>query len=639
MALADFLNELQTLLARAAELDRDKPDAKPEATTQDKLLTPFLEALGYSPDERTPEGGIRSLTLTKEWVDYFLLPARRRPPWLMLEAKSFWAKDLWSENKDQVLDYLRNYALDVGADEPVPWLVLSNFKEWHVLRLSDREPFWSFSLEQLANTEFAAKVYERLARENVSRDRLLAFYSERQRQTLGEQFLRDLKFWRVILANGIRQSHPELTLEEIRQASHTVLLRILFIRLLENYGQEPYYVLGRLYKLWQGAFRSKPFIEQLRSKFDDTWASYNTELFAINPLVDKLNVPNAHLEMLVLLNPTADAALAPILEGQPAGFRSVYNYDFTTLTQDILGVAYEQFLAHELLETNGLIKVLDNQETRKREGVFYTPEYIVRHIVRRVLAAQVKPHLDEALSRLSAGDYDDAFSSASKIIDVRVVDPACGSGSFLLGAFDYLTEALDRYNKAARDSYQKSWRENGGGGLFSAGVSVSPPKEISYPHERVLVNCLYGVDLDPQAVALAKLSLWTQLLRTHPGQYGKKGAPHAQLPALTLNIRSGNSLIDGFGATPYLALPDGEKKAVERRKEAAKLSRQAKDVDQSAETRREVLAALEAAIHETNEALLPNLLPFFASNEALRQAVSQAGLEDGDATLNAVRHY
>lgn len=79
MALDTFLDTLSTLLARAVELKAGKPDAKPEATTQDKLLTPFLEALDYGPDERTPEAGIRSLTLTREWVDYFLLPANSCP--------------------------------------------------------------------------------------------------------------------------------------------------------------------------------------------------------------------------------------------------------------------------------------------------------------------------------------------------------------------------------------------------------------------------------------------------------------------------------------------------------------------------------------------------------------------------------
>ena len=633
MSLASYLQQTELLLQRAADLERSRPEGKPEANTQDKLLTPFLEALGYGPDERTAEAGLRSLTLTRQWVDYFLLPEKRKSPWLMVEAKSFWDTSIWDTNKEQVLNYLRDYALDVGMDTPIPWLILTNFKEWHVLRLSDREPFWSFTSEQLADADFATEVYERLARENVSRDRLLYFYTERQRDTLGEKFLRDLKLWRVILANGLRQAQPELGLEELKQASLTILLRFLFIRLLENYGREPYYVLGRLYNLWSLAFGSKPFITQLQQKFEDTWESYNTELFAKNPLVDKLMIPNEYLEMLVLLNPVPDPTLVPVTEGQILGFRSIYNYDFTTLTQDILGVAYEQFLAHELVDEGGVVKILDNQTTRQREGVFYTPDYIVRHIVKRVLESQVAPHLREALKQLGAGDFETAFESASRILGVRVVDPACGSGSFLLGAFEYLTEALETYNRATQAAYQNSFSANGNGDLFSAGSAAAPPKQISYPHERVLVGCIYGVDLDPQAVGLAKLSLWTQLLRAHPGQYGKKGAPHTQLPALTLNIRSGNSLIDALSPAPDIAAHE------DTLKETARLSSQAKNVDTAATARRDVLAQLNALTAQVNAALLPNLLPFFAEDEMLRRAINETGAADDDSPVGAVRHY
>lgn len=637
MPLESFLSQLGRLLERSRDLIQTRPDAKPEATTQDRLITPFLDALGYGPDERTLEAGIRSLTLNKEWVDYFLLPEKRRPPWMMVEAKSFWDKSIWRANKAQVLEYLRNYALDVGTDAPVPWLLLTNFNEWHLLRLSDREPFWSFTREQLGDPDFAAEVYERLARENVPRDRLYAFYTERQRTQLGEQFLRDLKLWRVILANGIRQSQPELSLEELRQASHVILLRFLFIRLLENYGQEPYYVLGRLYKGWSDSFRSRPFIKQLQDKFEDTWESYNTELFARNPLVDALHIPNEYLEMLVLLNPTPDPSLIPATEGQILGFRSIYNYDFTTLTQDILGTAYEQFLAHELDETGGVIRVRDNQETRKKEGVFYTPGYVVRHIVRRVLEPQVKPYLTEALAKLDEGEYEAAFNTAKRILSIRVVDPACGSGSFLLGAFDYLTEALETYNHKvnAIKTERRNGTLNASVSMFDTDHAARPePKAIFYAHERVLTNCLYGVDLDPQAVGLAKLSLWTQLLRTHPGQYGQRGVPHAQLPALTLNIRSGNSLIGAVSPAPATLAEHTEALT-----SAAALARRAKDADAPALDRSDALRALDDIIRATNQALLSNLLPFFATHDTLRRAVQSAGQDDTDGTLEAVRHY
>ncbi|CAA9569477.1 MAG: hypothetical protein AVDCRST_MAG86-1427 [uncultured Truepera sp.] len=164
---------------------------------------------------------------------------------------------------------------------------------------------------------------------------------------------------------------------------------------------------------------------------------------------------------------------------------------------------------------------------------------------------------------------------------------------------------MERYNRAAQVAYQNSWTANGSGDLFSESAPTTPPKQISYPHERVLVGCIYGVDLDPQAVGLAKLSLWTQLLRAHPGQYGKRGAPHAQLPALTLNIRSGNSLIDA--ASP---VPDALTVHADTLTTAAQLARDAKNVDLAAKARAELLEALNETTEQLNRSLLPALLPF-----------------------------
>ena len=190
MALSDFLTELRTLLKRANELKAQRPAGKPEENTKGSLLTPFIEALGYGPDERTFEGTIK--TGTSEWVDYLLLPNKRRAPWLMLEAKSFWNQNLWNVNKDQVLRYMRDYSLMVAEDAPINWLVLTNFSEWYVLRLNDREPFWTFSADDLRDPEFAQQVYECFARENIPRDRLLSRFTEGQRDELGERFLSDL---------------------------------------------------------------------------------------------------------------------------------------------------------------------------------------------------------------------------------------------------------------------------------------------------------------------------------------------------------------------------------------------------------------------------------------------------------------
>lgn len=619
MSVQRFLEIIPALLKQAQALLGERGLGSPEETTKDKLLRPFLEALGYDSEYRALGGRIKSLEGTTTWVDYFLLSDVGRHPVLMLEAKSLWDTNIWEANKQQVSDYLRDYRLMIGDEQPILWIILSNFREWHVLRLEDREPFWSFTMQELEDPSFARQVYERFARENLHRERLQEFYTERQRRELDVRFLADLKTWRIILANGIRQNHPELSLAKIKEASQVILNRFLFIPLLEAYGQEPFYSLGRLYDTWEKTLGSIPFIKQLQMKFEATWVSYNTELFT-KSWVDDLEIPTEYLESLILPDVIPSRKVAACLNGPLLGYRSIYNYNFTTLTQDVLGTAYEQFLAHELYEEKGLIRILEDQRTRKREGIYYTPEYIVRRIVHQTLQPRIKPKIDRAIELLQSGQYEEAYQEAASILELKVLDPACGSGSFLLGAFDYIKSELDRYNEAVR-ALRKGAAEL---------LNEFDRYLIPSPEEQILVKMLYGVDLDPQAVALAKLSLWTRLLRARPGHYGREGATHARLPDLTLNIRLGNSLIHSpVDIAPVQA----------HLEQAADLAQIARDITRSEQERVEAAENLGTLIQKINLALNPELTFFFASDESLKSALRAIGREPDERVLDAVRSY
>jgi hypothetical protein len=618
MSIEQFLETIPTLLQRAQQmLAEGEGRGQPEESTKDKLLEPLLEVLGYGPDYRTREGNIKSLVGTNTWVDYFLLPERQKAPALMVEAKSLWESDLWNKYGSDVLRYLRDYHLMVGTDDPVLWILLTNFREWHLLRLNDRTPFWSFTMQDLARPEFAGQVYDRLAREHLLRERLQEFYTERQREDVqAAHFLADLKTWRVILANGIYKTDASLSLAQIKEASQLILNRFLLVRLLEAYGNEPFYSLGQLYNFWEKSFRNKPFFDLLKEKFHDTWVSYNTELFA-ESWVDQLHIPTEYLEPLILPDAVPDSSVAACLNGQLLGYRSIYNYDFTTLTQDVLGMAYEQFLAHELQHDGKFIRILENQQTRKREGVYYTPHYIVRRIVHQTLVPKIRPKVDRAIALLESGQHSQAHAEALSVLELKILDPACGSGSFLLAAFDYITQELGRYSEALKriEKQQKSL--------------LTPLNGYRIPmlEEQVLVRMLYGVDLDTQAVLLAKLSLWTRLLHIRPSYYGEKGK---HLPALTLNIRVGNSLID---ASADLAPLRSELE------QAADYIRVAKDVNRSEAERSEAVAQLERRILQVNERINPNLVGFFASDESITSTLRALRREPNEKTLEAVRVY
>jgi hypothetical protein len=257
-----FVETIRTLVTRARTLLAEGKaaafgDGKPEEATKARLLVPFLEALGYMSEHRTPEGRIKSLKGTTEWVDYYLLPEEKRPPIVFVEAKDLFDTDLWSKHSEQITDYLHNYSETIGRDDPVKWIILTNFVEWHFLFLSDNEPFWSFTLDDLEDA--APDIFDRLARQNLPRNRLLEFYSERESEDLGARFLADLKIWRLLLANGIRSKQPDLSLSDVRLASQQMLNRLIFTRLLEAFGQEPYYSLVTVYNYWYSTSRSLSF--------------------------------------------------------------------------------------------------------------------------------------------------------------------------------------------------------------------------------------------------------------------------------------------------------------------------------------------------------------------------------------------
>jgi type I restriction-modification system DNA methylase subunit len=624
MSFPQFQQHLTNLITTAETMLRSSRSGKPEEHTKDSLIVPFLNALGYTTEYRTLEGSIRSLIGTTTWVDYLLRNEVGKHPKLMFEAKSLWDKNIWETNSQQVLDYLRNYSLDIGTQEPVLWIILSNFREWHILRLQDRKPFWSFTLDQLKNDpELVNRVYTCLSRENLSGNRLEAFYSEKTREELGTKFLTDLKIWRVILANGIKKSQPNLALDKIRQAAQIILNRFLLIRLLETFSREmPFNYLGRVYYNWQQTFPNLPFIEQLRQAFRSTWLDYNTELFQPS-WIDELTIDVEYLESIIVINAVPQEGILYTITGTLANYRSIYNYDFTTLTQDILGTAYEQFLAHQLTLVSDVVQILENQKTRKKEGIFYTPNYIVRRIVYQSLQPLVKPKIDQAIGLLEIGELQQAHVVAKSVLEITVLDPACGSGSFLLGAFDYLLTEIKRYNQACQTAKIPDNFD-----LFSH-VSVQP---IINPEEQILVKMLHGVDRDPQAVLLAKLSLWTRLLRARPGEYGRRnGSIYSHLPALTLNIRVGDSLIH----SPANLEPFSQQLTI-----VADLANIARDTSQSEIERNQAVSNLENTIAVINQQINAVITAFFASDESIKSIIYLIKNREAEvAEIEAIRQF
>ena len=228
-------------------------------------------------------------------------------------------------------------------------------------------------------------------------------------------------------------------------------------------------------------------------------------------------------------------------------FKHLYGYDFSRMSGDIMGAVYERFLAHKLQQRDGRIVIEDTDEFRKKEGIYYTPRYVVDYIIDHTVRERLRPTLDEALALLAYKNYKGAHAKIRELAQVKVLDAAMGSGSFLLRAFSAFIEVYEKYNVECRRLKRE---RNGTGLLFDAPQEIAT--EVDHLGLRVAQENIFGVDLDEQAVEVARLNLWVRLMvaerdyirellriRTRNGQ-----KPLNLLPHLANNLKRGNSLID-----------------------------------------------------------------------------------------------
>ncbi len=220
-----------------------------------------------------------------------------------------------------------------------------------------------------------------------------------QAEQVGETFLSELDDHRERLARSFKRNNPHLTGEELTEITQRTLDRLVFIRFLEDKLVEPSEIIDRLGKktgsAWRDFAAEMPRLNQI----------YNGIIFKPHDILDSPELA------------PDDRTFAETL-----GWLSHRNsaYDFNTIPIHILGSIYERFLGKAITVTDKRAKVEEKPEVRKAGGVYYTPEYIVRYIVENTVGKLIEGKTPKEISKM------------------RFADIACGSGSFLLGMFDFL---------------------------------------------------------------------------------------------------------------------------------------------------------------------------------------------------------
>lgn len=326
-------------------------------------------------------------------------------------------------------------------------------------------------------------------------------------------FLEEIERWRENLARNIALRNKGLTVRDLNFAVQRTIDRIIFLRIGEDRGLEPY---GRL----RNIARQKNTYNELCKLYQEADNRYNSGLFYFKSEKSRSGNPDELTTQLEIDDKVIQSILQELYYPDSP-------YEFSVLPADILGQVYEQFLGKIIrLTPGGMAKIEDKPEVKKAGGVYYTPTYIVDYIVQQTVGELLEE------------------KTPNQVSELRILDPACGSGSFLLGAYQYLLDwhrdyyvnnAPEKYTRAVGGRIQTLYQGTGGDWRLTTAEK-----------RRILLNNIYGVDIDPQAVEVTKLSLLLKVLEDeNEGSLGQQLTffQERALPDLGSNIKCGNSLV------------------------------------------------------------------------------------------------
>ncbi|MEK8022157.1 MAG: N-6 DNA methylase, partial [Candidatus Parabeggiatoa sp.] len=519
-----------------------------EAQTRIDFINPFFTALGWDVDNKAGltesyrqvvyEDRLKIDKAPYKHPDYsFRVGGVRK---FFVEAK----KPSISLSTDSEAAYqIRRY----GWNAKLSLSILTNFAEWAVydcrikpekdddpsigrvwyLKYTDYLEHWDALVERFSYDAVWQGKFDQYAAETLIKKGVIE---------VDTAFLNEMEAWREKLAHHILSNNASLTQRQLNIVVQQTIDRIIFLRICEDRGIEDY---GRLLGLTNGPSIYKRLFEL----FTDADERYNSGLFHFKTEKGREAPDNLTPSLKI-----GDDVLKNIIFNL---YYPISPYEFSVLPADILGQVYERFLGKVIrLTTQNQAVIEEKPEVKKAGGVYYTPRYIVDYIVKQ----SVGKLLDSA--KIQANGFlnkllGNGKQSASRL---KILDPACGSGSFLLGVYQFLLDwHLEQYllepNKFLKGKKPRLYQAIGG----TWKLTLSERK-------RILLNNIYGVDIDPQAVEVTKLSLLLKVLEDEKSVISQLSLfKERVLPDINNNIKCGNSLIGhDFYQETQLALIDEE---------------------------------------------------------------------------------
>ncbi len=368
-----------------------------------------------------------------------------------LEAKKI-GVPLEKEADKQVISY--------ALSRKVPLAISTNFEQMNIFCVEQenalKNVFRNFRTPEDYINNFTDLWF--LSKESFEQGLLLKKAEDegrlKRRISIDKPLLEDFMRIRSLIANDIEKNYQtKYNINEKDEIIQRIIDRLIFIRRSEDVGINPDNLTLEEIKHLPGN-RAYPRLKHIFSKYDD---KYNSGLFTPNKDndCDKITIDGEIIKKLIYY----------LYESH----NKEYVYNFEWIDADILGQVYEQYLGKILAQTkSGKAKLKEGQAHRKEQGIYYTPTYVVDYIVKNTVCELLK----------------DKKVDANQI---KILDPACGSGSFLIKAFDYIQKHFSNGEEAKQHRLDSQ-------GAYSIKTEI-------------LKNNIFGVDLDNKAVEITKLNL------------------------------------------------------------------------------------------------------------------------------------
>jgi len=513
----DFINPFFTALGWDVENKAGLTESYRQVVYEDRLK---IDNAPYKhPDYSFRVGGVRK----------FFVEAKKPSISLSSDSESAYQIRRYGWNAKLSLSILTNFAEFAVYDcrlKPEKEDDPSIGRVWY-LKYTDYLEHWEELVERFSYDAVWQGKFEHYAAETATKKGAIE---------VDTAFLNEMETWREKLAHHILNHNASLTQRQLNSVVQQTIDRIIFLRICEDRGIEDY---GRLLGLTNGP----QIYKRLFELFNQADERYNSGLFHFREEKGR-EAPDTLTSRLKI----GDDVLKNIIQNL---YYPISPYEFSVLPADILGQVYERFLGKVIrLTTQNQVIIEKKPEVKKAGGVYYTPRYIVDYIVKQSIGKLLDEKKVQANGVLNKLLGNGKLSSSR----LKILDPACGSGSFLLGAYQFLLDwHLEQYllepAKFLKGKKPRLYQAIGG----TWKLTLSERK-------RILLNNIYGVDIDPQAVEVTKLSLLLKVLEDENSVISQLSLfKERVLPDINNNIKCGNSLIGhDFYKGQQLALIDEE---------------------------------------------------------------------------------